>query len=232
MFSINQLTGALLPPKTLCLTFDDGPWQIDGDGPGPKTVRLAKYLNQENIRAAFFVLGRHAKVHPAIMGKLVSLGHIIGNHTVNHPDFCGLPSFVEAIAEMDEAHKTIVHYNHHNTLYFRAPYGGWPEGFASDINSHWPEAKSYIGPIAWDMNENDWDFWGNLSSARACADAYLAAITQLGKGIVVMHDCTAEQDALGLLRRDNNRTFETIQILVPVLKGMGYTFVGLDEIVF
>jgi hypothetical protein len=47
-----------------------------------------------------------------------------------------------------------------------------------------------------------------------------------------MHDCTAEQDALGLLRRENNRTFETIQILVPVLKGMGYSFVGLDEIVF
>ncbi len=176
MLSINQLAGALLPPKTLCLSFDDGPWQINGDGPGPKTMRLAEYLNQENIRAAFFVLGRHAKAHPVMMGKLSSLGHIIGNHTVNHPDFCGLPSFVEAMAEMDEAHQVIIQYNHHKTLYFRAPYGGWPKGFASDINSHWPAAKSYIGPIAWDINENDWDFWGKLSSAQACADAYLAAI--------------------------------------------------------
>ena len=221
-----------MPPKTLCLTFDDGPWQIAGDGPGPKTLRLAEYLNQEKIRATFFVLGRHAKMHPTMMGELVRLGHIIGNHTVTHPDFCSLPSFNEAVIELEEAHKEIVQYNQHSTLYFRAPYGGWPTGFADDINRQWPAAKNYIGPIAWDVNENDWDFWGKLSTAEACADAYLKAITQQGQGIVVMHDCTAEQDTMGLLRRDNNRTFETIQILVPELKRMGYTFVGLDEMVF
>jgi peptidoglycan/xylan/chitin deacetylase (PgdA/CDA1 family) len=232
MFSQTQLTGAHLPAKTLCLTFDDGPGETFGDGPGPKTPLLAQYLGEENIGATFFVLGRHALQRPDIVRQAVRLGHIVGNHTVNHPNFAKLTSFKEAVAEMHEAHKVIVENNHNAHLYFRAPYGSWPEGYAHHVNQHLGAAKQYIGPIAWDVNENDWNFWGGRRSALECADAYFDAIVKAGKGIIVMHDSTAEQDDMGKLRRDNNRTFEAVKILVPRLKSLGYTFVALDEIPF
>jgi peptidoglycan/xylan/chitin deacetylase (PgdA/CDA1 family) len=51
-FSISS--NFIFPPKTLCLTFDDGPGETIGDGPGPKTLKLAKFLNKNGIRATFF----------------------------------------------------------------------------------------------------------------------------------------------------------------------------------
>ncbi len=232
MFTQTQLKGDRLPAKTLCLTFDDGPGVTAGNGPGPKTLRLAEYLHGENIKATFFVLGRHAIEFPEIVKRLVELGHIVGNHTVNHPNFSGLPSYREAAKEIVAAHNEVVKFNASQKLYFRAPYGSWPDGYADALNQHLDIARYYAGPIDWDVNMNDWDFWGKLSSAEACAEAYLAEIIKVGKGIIVMHDCTAEQDELGLLRKNNNKTFEAIKIMVPALKGLGYKFASLDEINF
>jgi peptidoglycan/xylan/chitin deacetylase (PgdA/CDA1 family) len=59
MFSTDQLKGLSLPEKTLCLTFDDGPGETEGDDPGPKTVQLAEYLTEQNISATFFMVGSH-----------------------------------------------------------------------------------------------------------------------------------------------------------------------------
>jgi hypothetical protein len=41
-----------------------------------------------------------------------------------------------------------------------------------------------------------------------------------------MHDSTANIDDMRL----NNLTFETVQILVPILKEQGYSFVGIDKL--
>jgi peptidoglycan/xylan/chitin deacetylase (PgdA/CDA1 family) len=57
MFSHFPLSGNSLPSKTLCLTFDDGPGETMRDGPEPKTVQLAEYLNEESIFATFFMVG-------------------------------------------------------------------------------------------------------------------------------------------------------------------------------
>src|SRR3954454_18272526 len=85
MLEHNDLKGADLPPKTLCLTYDDGP--------GPETVDLAHFLFEEEIRATFFVIGRHAEHHEDVLAELRRCGHLLGNHTYSHP---GLVSMTEA----------------------------------------------------------------------------------------------------------------------------------------
>ena len=85
MFSIGPITAVNLPEKTLCLTFDDGPGETIGDGPGPKTLELARYLHDEKITACFFMTGIHLVKYPAYSAQQVSeLGHIIGNHSFTH----------------------------------------------------------------------------------------------------------------------------------------------------
>jgi hypothetical protein len=83
----------------------------------------------------------------------------------------------------------------------------------------------YVGPVNWDVSAEDWAFWRDGSAPEDCADAYRAAIQSAGAGIVLMHDCTADEESW----QRNNATYEVVRILVPELRALGYRFVGLAE---
>src|SRR5207245_2252816 len=85
MFFHRDLKGFDLPPKALCLTYDDGP--------GRDTLELGHYLFAQGIRATFFVVGRHAQEQPETLAELSALGHVLDNHTYTHP---GLVALAEA----------------------------------------------------------------------------------------------------------------------------------------
>jgi peptidoglycan/xylan/chitin deacetylase (PgdA/CDA1 family) len=228
MLSASQLTGILLPHKTLCLTFDDGPGETTGPGRGPKTVKLAQHLHDEGIAATFFMTGRHIAQYPHLINQVLHLGHTIGNHTYNHPDFLKPETFANGetiISEVGKTQRLISEYYAAENIYFRAPYGSWSEVAANTINNMAGNIN-FMGPIGWDINANDWQFWFNEQSAEDCAAAYMKAIEETGKGIIVMHDSTTDNDIM----RINNLTFETVQLLVPRLKAMGYTFVPLQSV--
>lgn len=230
MFANNNINASHLSPKTLCFTFDDGPGETDGDGPGPKTLRLAKYLAEENIYATFFTTGKHLAAHPHIAPQVLALGHTIGNHTYNHPDFTKPETFVHGetmVSEIENTQQLINKVYNNKNIYFRAPYGTWSAEIAKELNEKLSDDINYIGPIGWDINENDWHFWLNNKSPEECAVAYFEGIEKAGKGIVVMHDSTTDIEAIKL----NNRTFEMVQLLVPKLKQEGYTFVRLEDVV-
>jgi len=63
--------------KLLCLTFDDGP---DPDS----TPQLLDILDKHNIKALFFCDGRVAEKYPDLINRMISKGHITGNHGYNH----------------------------------------------------------------------------------------------------------------------------------------------------
>lgn len=232
MFSKKQLFGLGLPPKHICLTFDDGPGETLVPGPGPKTEQLAEYLSQEQIKAAFFVVGKFVEKYPATMEKLVAWGHVVANHTYSHPKLEDLRSLEEVREQILAAHNTIAPYLKQNVCYFRAPFASWPTRFVEGLNQQLPTGFDYIGPINWDINKDDWEFWKKGKSAEDCAKAYLKKINSVGRGIILMHDSTANDGLLGEKMRQGNRCLDTVKILVPQLKALGYRFVGLDEIFF
>ena len=89
-----------------------------------------------------------------------------------------------------------------------------------------PLASRYVGPVGWDIDAGDVGFWRDGRSARDCAEAYLAAIERVRRGIVLMHDSTADIDEI----RHRNQALGLARILVPELQRRGYRFVRLDEI--
>ncbi len=229
MFSQTQFTGSLFPPKTLCLTFDDGPGETAGTGPGPKTIPLAEYLFIQGIAATFFLVGRHIALYPHLVQRILDLGHIIGNHTYNHPDFLKPKTFIngeDAVSEIAKTEGLISNTYKNKQVFFRAPYGSWSPEIANMLNRDLKTKVDYIGPVGWDVNENDWMFWLHGLAAEECAEAYLKAIVEADHGIIVMHDSTSDNDRMRL----NNRTFETVKILVPRLKSLGYSFVSLGQV--
>jgi len=63
--------------RVVALTFDDGP---NPDA----TPAILDALGAEDVRATFFVLGRHADRWPAIVARTAREGHAVGNHGFHH----------------------------------------------------------------------------------------------------------------------------------------------------
>jgi len=227
MFFKDQLYGDKLNPFTLSFTFDDGPGKTEGDGPGPKTLRLAQYLSDQRIYSTFFAVGKFMKQYPEILREVFKMGHLIGNHTFTHPNLCeAYNSDSDIVSEIRGTDHLISELLKDNKVYFRAPYGVWKPEIADHFNKYLGKKYDYIGPFNWDINCNDYNYWLQGSSAEDCANAYLIQIKRLNRGIILMHDSTADNETM----KNNNLTFEAVKILVPQLKSLGYKFVRLDEV--
>lgn len=233
MFFEFDIKGDRLPPGVLCLTFDDGPDRTEkAEGPGPRTDELGAYLHSLGVPATFFVVGEFASKAPDILEGLKQNGHLVANHTRDHPS---LPAFVaeggDVVGQLAATDATIVDFIDGETAFFRAPYGDWR--LKGEARSNVAEAlnRSAIaarcaGPVGWDIDAGDVGFWRDDRPAEDCARAYLEAIEQIGRGIVLMHDNTADIPEI----RRRNRALEMARSLVPELQKRGYQFVRLDEV--
>jgi peptidoglycan/xylan/chitin deacetylase (PgdA/CDA1 family) len=63
--------------RVVALTFDDGPNE-------PYTSQIADFLDQRDIKATFFQVGRAVARDPQCTARLVASGHVIGHHGYTH----------------------------------------------------------------------------------------------------------------------------------------------------
>lgn len=234
MFFEVEIVGDRLPPGTLCLTYDDGPGRTEGgaDGPGPRTADLGAYLHSQGVPATFFAVGKFASESGDILAALRSHGHLVANHTFDHPS---LPAFVagggDAPGQLVRTDAAIRDHIECSVTFFRAPYGDWRlkgqtrSNVAASLNRSLP-ASGHVGPIGWDIDAGDVGFWRDGRSAAECARAYLEAIERAERGIVLMHDSTADIDEI----RPRNQALGLARTLVPELRRRGYRFVRLDAV--
>ena len=71
--------------KIIYLTFDCG--YENGNTP-----LILDALKKHNVKATFFVVGNFIKDNPDLIKEMVQEGHIVGNHTLTHPDMAGISS--------------------------------------------------------------------------------------------------------------------------------------------
>ena len=237
MFSSTTLIENNLSDKELCLTFDDGPGVPSFIGNfGPKTLELAQYLQEQEIVATFFMVGKQIIKYPEITKKISELGHIIGHHTTTHPDLVKFwKAGLDLIPEFSHTEELIKNYTFNNSIYFRPPHGKWNDSICNHVNKEFKTKYNYYGPIGWNIDACDWMYWSKIGtkSASKCAEAYLKTIQLKKKGIILMHDSTANKKYLPtLFRKLNNKTLETVKIIVPKLKNEGYKFISLENIEF
>ncbi len=96
-------------PKTLYLSFDDGPNPL-------VTEKVLELLKKYNAKASFFCKGKNAMLYPDILNKIISENHTIGNHTFMHLDAFKVKNkkwLIDAIRKSPVS----------NSFYFRPPYG-------------------------------------------------------------------------------------------------------------
>lgn len=84
-FLYDKLTGKCVreilfdgsPKNSIYLTFDDGPDAIC-------TPKVLELLNHHKAMATFFIIGQKAKDQPQLIKEIITKGHSIGDHTIDH----------------------------------------------------------------------------------------------------------------------------------------------------
>lgn len=106
-------------PKTVSLTFDDGPhptW----------TPQILKVLARHHVHATFFVIGKRAEAHPDVLQQIVDAGHVVANHTWDHPT-AGRDMYTltagQLVTEFDPTTALIKNATGRPVCFFRAPQG-------------------------------------------------------------------------------------------------------------
>ncbi|MDF2697404.1 MAG: polysaccharide deacetylase [Labilithrix sp.] len=230
------IRGSSMDPKSLALTFDDGP--------GPRTKQLSLYLKNEGIQAAFFVNGRSMGPDAAeILQQLIEDGHLVANHTETHRSLTGTATATtrltdpEVVQEVTDTDVKIDPFIPTKRYLFRPPFGDYDETTFAALSS--TPMNKYVGPILWDVGEKmdeangraaDWDCWdvgadGKKTPMKTCGDLYLTEIKRAGRGIVLLHDPYFNQDDPEQLG-----TVDMVMYMVPILKQEGFAFTRVDKV--
>lgn len=211
----------------IVLTFDDGP-------NAGVTEKFLDLLSDYGIKATFFVVGNNVKKNPELINRIVSEGHIVGNHSMSHLALKNLDplQWREIVkGEVMDNHELLMPYMSNNRrYYFRAPEGAWAQKFADFLNED-PIGKEYVGPLLWDIGGElevkngkyiqaaDWACWSKKVSVDDCLSGYINETVRKKGGVVLMHD----------LRK---QSFELLKKLIPELQDRGFTFVTLNDVRF
>jgi peptidoglycan-N-acetylglucosamine deacetylase len=189
-----------LKPKEVVLTFDDGPEPAS-------TARVLDALKRECVRASFFVLGRSAAAHPALLRRALQEGHTIAHHSFAHPLLNHMP--VDAAeAEINRGFAAV-----DATLYGKAerspvtPFFRFP-GFASNQVLLDRLERRHIAVFGADLWASDWN---PMTPAQQLA-LVLERLDSTRGGILLFHDTKQQTAAM-------------VPEFLRVLKRRGYTVV-------
>lgn len=166
-------------PKTMYLTFDDGPSEEN-------TERVLDILKERNIKATFFLVGENVEKNPEIARRIVAEGHTIGIHCYNH-DYQNLYQSVENfVADFEYARRIVYEVTGVEAVMFRFP-GGSINSYNEKVYAKIIEEMTKRGYIYYDWNASLEDAVSGAEPTQLIANG---VETTLGrrKVILLAHD--------------------------------------------
>ena len=200
-----------LEDREVVLTFDDGPWP-------PTTPRVLTALAQECVRATFFLIGKPASEHPALVRRIAAEGHTIGHHTWLHRSLMQIPAS-ETREEIDRgiaADEMALHgvaTTSPSTPFFRFP------GFETTTATLDLLQSRGIAVFGADLWANDWNPMTPSHELKLLIDRLKVA----GKGIILLHDPKEHTAAMlpAFLRHLREHHYRVVH-LVPAASGVDF----------
>ena len=184
--------------KTLYLTFDCG--YENG-----YTEKILDTLKEKNVPAAFFCTLPQVEDNPQLIARMITEGHIVGNHSVKHPSFPTLTriEMAQEIQGMDDYLRTNFGYSE--------PFFRFPMGEYSDC------ALDLVGSIGyrsvfWSVAYEDWD----LDNQRGTQYAFDTVTARLHPGaVILLHSVSPDNaNALGQIidwAREQGYVFKSLR---------------------
>ena len=188
--------------KVLYLTFDAG--YENG-----ATAQILDVLKKHEVPAAFFLVGNYLEKNPDLVRRMVQEGHLVGNHTMHHPDMSKLSdpaAFARELTELENLYKEIT--GQEMKKFYRPP-----QGIYSQKNLEQAKEMGYK-TVFWSLAYVDWN-----NDAQPTAEyAFSKLLPRTHDGAVVLLHSTSKTNA------------QIMDELLTRWKDMGYTFRSVEEL--
>ena len=151
----------------ILLTFDDGPTEA-------ATLKILSILRANDLKAVFFCVGSNIKNQRTLVERILSDGHTIANHTMNHKLLTKM-SREESIDELIAFNNLLREIFQYNVKYFRPAHGRFnlkTNGILKELN---------MKCIMWNLLSYDYE--NNIERVKYAIDNYLNE-----NSIIVFHD--------------------------------------------
>ncbi len=187
--------------NTIYLTFDSG--YENGN-----TAIILDSLLENNVKAAFFVVDDYIKENPDLVIRMISEGHIVGNHSYKHPNMAQLneEDFKNELQNLEHSFFEIT--GKEISKFYRPP-----EGSFTFQNLQWASELGYK-TVFWSLAYVDWD----INNQPSKEYAFEKLLPRTHKGAVV------------LLHSASNTNAEILSDLIKIWKQQGYTFGDLSQL--
>ena len=195
----------LADPKQLALTYDDGPND-------PHTLHLLDVLAKHDVKATFFLIGKHVTAKPEVARRIAGAGHVIGNHTYTHPNllFCSAHRIRQELSDCEKALTDVI--GEHAKL-FRPPFGARRPRVLTIAR------EMGLATVCWSVTCYDW------KPTTAERVERHAARQISGGDIILLHD--GGHVAIGA---DRGHTVTATDRMISRYKSEGYSFVPLNPV--
>ena len=188
--------------KVIYLTFDAG--YENGC-----TEKILDALKKHNVKAAFFLVGNYMEQNADLVRRMVEEGHIVGNHTMHHPDMSKISdkaAFEKELSDLEALYKDIT--GKDMPKYYRPPQGNY-----SEENLKMAQELGYK-TVFWSLAYVDW----NNDAQPTPEQAYSKLLPRIHNGAVVLLHSTSKTNA------------EILDDLLTKWEQMGYTFGTVEEL--
>ena len=173
------------------------------------TEKILDTLKKHNVKAAFFLVGNYLQKNADLVRRMVDNGHIVGNHTMNHPDMSAITdkeAFQKELTDLEDLFRQIT--GKELPKYYRPP-----QGIYSEENLKMAQELGYQ-TVFWSLAYKDWD--NNKQPTAEYA---------LGKLIPRSHN-----GAVILLHSTSQANADVLDELLTQWKSKGYRFETLDKL--
>ena len=185
--------------KSIALTFDDGPDET-------YTNAVLDILEHYRVSATFFCLGSQVEKHPDVLRKMVRAGHVIGNHSWDHPYFTK-ETDADIRRQIEKTSDVIEQTTCVRPRLFRPPYGDVDDrvtGLVQGLGYH---------VVLWDVDSRD---WAGIPGPTIVANV----VPRLRPQAIVLHHCAGNVAG----------TVDALPYLIETQEAMGYRFTTLDAL--
>lgn len=189
--------------KVLFLTFDEG--YENG-----YTAQILDTLKELDVPAAFFITGGYLDYEPELVGRMVKEGHIVGNHTQNHPNLHKLSEPEKMKTELKILDDKFYEMFGEHMRYMRPPEGEYSERVLATAKD------AGYKTAFWSFAYRDWE----RDVTRGADYAFNEVTSYIHSGCVILLHAVSKDNA------------DALPKIINYAREMGYEFKSLDELTF
>lgn len=197
-FFIKIICSAPTNQKEIAISFDDGPAKN-------YTTEILQLLKQDNIKAAFFCIGKRIAGNENIIRQIKEEGHIIGNHSYSHHfwfDMFSSGKMLDDLKRMDQEMEKVTGMR---PKLFRPPYG------VTNPNLKKAIIKGEYTPVGWSVRSMD-------------------TVIKDEKRLLSNIKGSLKPGAIFLFHDTSETTLKVLPEFIKEVKNRGYQIIPLDKL--